>query len=79
MKLKVDLTEPEINSIEELAVCWTLCPEHKKESLTEVECFKATQDCLKCVKINKALRLKALHAWSKLAHAYNLARTGKCC
>ena len=77
MKIKVDITNKELDAIENLLICWNLCDKHKMLT-DELDMFKATQNCPKCLKLNKKLRSKAIHAWSKMVHAYEISRYGKC-
>ena len=77
MKITVNITQPELNAIEDIAVCWNLCDKHKKLD-SEIEMFKASNECKDCIEIQRKLTSKAMNAWSKMVHAYNIARYGKC-
>lgn len=71
VKIKADVTSKELNAMEDLTVCWNLCDKHKSLlNVSEEELFGFTQNCRKCAKINKELRNKTLHLWSKLVTAY---------
>ena len=71
VEIKVNVTNKELDALEDLIVCWNLCDKHKKViNATEEERFAFTQNCKKCEKINKELRGKSLHLWSKLVTAY---------
>lgn len=80
MKLKnVEITNIELDAIEDLATVWILCKKHRAiESKTDIEIYRIQQECDDCIKIGNMTRSRALHVWSKLVHAYNIAKNGKC-
>lgn len=80
VKVTVELTNKELDAMENLAVAWNLCDKHKRVfNASEEAYFKFTQTCRKCIKINQEIRGKTLHLWSKLVTAYMKAteRKGK--
>ena len=71
VEVKVNITNKELDALEDVIVCWNLCKKHNAvHDATEEEMFAFTQNCKKCEKLNKELRGKALHLWSKLVTAY---------
>jgi len=71
VKVTVEVTNKELDAMEDLAVAWNLCDKHKRiHNASEEQNFKFTQTCKKCVKINKEVRGKTLHLWSKLVTGY---------
>lgn len=72
VKVTVNVTNPELDALEDLAVCWNLCNKHNSQTLgrTEEEIFAFTQNCKKCGEINRKLRKTCLHLWCKLVDAY---------
>lgn len=78
---KVEITSQELSALEDLAVAWILCKKHNAASVnkSDVEIFKMQNSCRACTKLFKQNRNHALHLWSKLIHAYEIARNGKCC
>ncbi len=71
VKVTVEVTNKELDVMEDLAVAWNLCNKHKiVHDASEEENFRFTQTCKKCVKINKEIRGKTLHLWSKLVTGY---------
>ncbi len=82
VKIKnLEVTNPELDALEDLIVAWNLCKKHNRESMgkSEVEIFKMQDSCKACENEVKKIRNKSLHLWSKLIHAYEIARRGKCC
>lgn len=78
--VKVDVTNPELNALEDLAVVWTLCKKHTGIiNASDDDYWKFTRTCKKCIELNKKIRNKALHLWSKLVTAYqnSTAKGGK--
>ena len=71
VKLTVEVTNKELDAMEDLAVKSNLCNKHKHiHNASEEQNFKFTQTCKKCVKINKEIRGKTLHLWSKIVTSY---------
>lgn len=77
VRVEADISNAELDAIEDLAVAWNLCDKHNAAIATEDERWLFTQECKKCSKINRKLRCKVLHAWSKLVTAYEKARINK--
>lgn len=74
VKLIVDVTNKELDDLEDLIVAWNLCDKHKAQwNASEEDYFKFTQTCKKCIKINKIIHGRTLHLWSKLVTAYEKA------
>ena len=81
MKIKnVEVTKPELDALEDLAVVWILCKKHNAKSYgkSDVEIYKMQDSCKACRKEVKTASNRALHLWSKLVHAYEIARKGYC-
>ena len=71
VKITVEVTNKELNALENLTISWNLCKKHKSIiNASEEEYFKFTQNCKKCAEINKEIRNKTLHLWSKMVTAY---------
>lgn len=82
MKIKgLEVTKPELDALEEVAIFWILCKKHNPQShgKSEVEIFKMQNSCKACTKEKKIAQERAVHLWSKLTHEYYMARDGKCC
>lgn len=82
MKIKeIEITNPELDALEDLTVAWNLCKKHnaKIHGKSDIEIYKMQNSCKACQKEMKTIRKRTLHLWSKLVHAYCLARYGKCC
>ena len=77
-KVTVGVTKKELDDLENLSVAWNLCDKHKSAlQATEEDRFRFTQECKKCLKINKEISSRTLHLWSKLVTAYLKANKGK--
>lgn len=71
MKVTIDITQKELNALEDQTVCWNLCKEHNGIiNATDEEFFAFTLHCPKCKKVNRMLRKSNLHLWVKLVDAY---------
>lgn len=78
VELIVNVTNKELDFLEDLVVAWNLCDKHNSIiNASEADRWKFTQTCKKCVKINKELRNNTLHLWSKLVTAYEKSRKNK--
>jgi len=80
VKAVVDVSNKELDAMENLAIAWNLCDTHKRVfNASEEDLFRFTQTCRKCIKINKETSGRTLHLWSKLVTAYLKAtkRKGK--
>ena len=80
MRISVDVTNPELDAMVDLILCWNLCDRHKKKTLRktkEAQIWQWTQTCKACIEINKQLRKKTRHLWSKLIDAYLNTKNGK--
>ncbi|MFH1390947.1 MAG: hypothetical protein ABIH20_01410 [Candidatus Diapherotrites archaeon] len=78
VELVINVTNKELDSLEDLVVAWNLCDRHKSIiNASEDELWKFTQTCKKCVKINKELRNITLNLWSKLVTSYEKSRKNK--
>jgi len=75
----VEITNPELDAMEDLIVAWTLCKKHNLQTRdkSQVEIYKMQHDCKQCQKEVKKIRNRSLHLWSKLVQAYEKARDGK--
>lgn len=78
--IDIEVTNPELDALEDLAVAWILCKKYNAQTLNknEVEIYKIQNSCKACQKEVKIRRSRSLHLWSKLVHAYEIARHGKC-
>jgi hypothetical protein len=71
VKVMVQVTQKELDNLEDLVTAWNLCDKHKAVyNASEEELFGFTQNCRACIKINKEVRGISLHLWSKLVTAY---------
>lgn len=71
VKVSLEVTNPELDALEDSIVAWNLCKKHNaKTDATEDDRWKFTQTCKACIQINKKIRNKSLHLWSKLVTAY---------
>ncbi len=71
VQITLEVTNPELNDLEDLIVCWNLCDKHKQKiNARDEDYFRFTQSCKKCLKINRKIKSKSLHLWSKLVTAY---------
>lgn len=69
-KVTAEITNKELDAMEDLAVAWNLCNKHKAMlGATEEDNFRFTQECKKCLKINKEISGTTLHLWAKLVTA----------
>jgi hypothetical protein len=76
VKLTVDITKGELDTMEDYIVAWNLCKKHTAVPTTsEDERWRFTQTCKKCIKINKEFRNKMLDLWIKLCRAYDKNRS----
>jgi len=75
MRIEVDITDKELNALEDILICWNLCPKHKK-CKTEKEMAIATVECKNCIKEYEKLHKLAWAAEAKLWMAY-LKKVGK--
>ena len=71
VRLIVKVSKNELDGLEDLIVAWNLCKKHNAIiAASDDEYWKFTQTCKACQKINKDIRNKSLHLWSKLVSAY---------
>jgi len=72
VEVTVNVTNPELDALEDFVVCWNLCDKHNAQTLdkTDEEIYAITLKCKKCEEINRKLRGKCLHLWCKLIDAY---------
>lgn len=81
VKIKnVEITNPELDAVEDLIVAWTLCKKHTCQTTgkSQVEIYKMQYSCKQCQKEVNKIKNRSLHLWKKLVHAYETARYGKC-
>ncbi len=75
VKLTVEVSNKELDALEDLIVAWNLCKKHNATiDSDEDDRWRFTQTCPECIAINRLLRSKALHLWSKLVTAYDKPR-----
>ena len=79
VKITVNVTNNELDALENQTLCWNLCNKHKAVlDASEEKMFEFAQTCKKCLKINQELTNTNLHLWSKLVTAYLKAtKSGK--
>ncbi len=71
----VEVSGKELDALEDLAVAWNLCQKHNSLlNASEDDRWRFTQNCKKCIAVNKKIRIKVLHLWSKLATSYDKSR-----
>jgi glucosamine 6-phosphate synthetase-like amidotransferase/phosphosugar isomerase protein len=72
MKITLNVTEKELDMLEEYITCWLLCNKHKKEYLhsSDEEIYQIQHSCKACMKIRMKNYRNALHLWSRLCDAY---------
>ncbi|MEK6942424.1 MAG: hypothetical protein AABW85_06210 [archaeon] len=74
VKVSVQITQKELDYLENKAICWNHCNKHKGVlNATEEELFRFTQECKRCLKINRQISSSCLHLWAKLMTAYQKA------
>lgn len=79
VKIIADVTNPELDALEDVITVYLLCKKHSKRITSDWrELDRYQYNCKNCLKeLNKA-RKKALGLWSNLVHAYTISRYGKC-
>ncbi len=78
MKVTLNVSNNELDALEDQTMCWNLCGKHKRFlEASEADRFNFTQDCRKCRKNNKEIHGIVLHLWSKLVTAYQNASKRK--
>jgi len=78
VKVTVEVTNKELDNLEDFIVCWNLCKKHNcMPGTTEEEKFRFTRECRECKRINKEMRNNSLHLWSRLVTAYDKGRKGR--
>ncbi|GEM_PF-2454051 len=79
VKITVNITNPELDAMEDVITVYILCKKHSKNLTLDYNRLLHFQyNCKNCLKELKKAKSKALHLWSKLVHAYNISRYGKC-
>ena len=73
MKITANVTNSELDALEDYLVCYNLCPIHHKKTIgaTDEQLDEWQNKCPKCIEERKKLFSKSLHLWSKLVHAYD--------
>lgn len=76
MKITVDVTNPELDSLEDVLTAWNLCPRHVEKSATAGQKVRLgwQYTCGDCKRTLDARIDKSLHLWSKLCRAYDSPR-----
>ena len=78
VKVTLDITNKELDAMEDSILVWNLCRKHKSMvGATEEDRFRFTQTCKACKRIENGKRDKAVHLWSKLTTAYYDSRKKK--
>lgn len=69
----VDVTNPELDALEDVLVSWNLCSGHLNRVVgADPEQIAAWQyGCKKCLRVHRALVDRSLKLWSKLCRAYD--------
>ncbi len=71
VKVALQVTNKELDALENLTVAWNLCDKHKAMlDASEEDNFRFTQTCKKCIRINGEMGNKTLHLRSNLVTAY---------
>ena len=73
MKLTVDVTNPELDALEDVLTAWNLCPSHTQAtSGVSYRRIAAWQyGCPRCKRLLDTRVDKSLKMWSKLCSAYD--------
>ena len=78
VKVAVQVTNPELDAMEDQIVAWNLCKKHQAIwRASEDDRWRFTQTCKACLEVGKEIRRKSLHLWAKLVTAYEKARKPK--
>ena len=75
MRLTVEVTNPELDALEDVLTVWNLCPRHTLPHSTTRQRVLWQNECPRCSKILLAKVDKSLALWSRLCRAYDLPRS----
>ncbi|MBI4214719.1 hypothetical protein HY546_01870 [archaeon] len=70
VKITINVSNKELDNLEDFIVCWNLCRKHNATDASEEEQFRFTQTCRNCARINSNMKRKAIDLWIKLVKAY---------
>ncbi len=72
-KVSINVTNNELEALEDALVAWTLCKKHNRDvwNKTQIETFSIQSKCKACTRANKAVQRKAIGVMSKLFRAYD--------
>ena len=75
VRITINITNPELNALEDFIVAWNLCNKHTAIlNSSEEDNFRFTKKCKKCIRKNKKIRHQTLHLWRKMVIAYDKKR-----
>ncbi len=72
----IEVTNPELNALEDLIFAWILCRKHlvKSANKDDVEIFKMQNSCKTCRKEKDRIKKRCFRLWKKLVRAYDKVR-----
>lgn len=73
MKLTVDVTNPELDALEDVLTVWNLCSSHSASSprMSQRRIAAIQYSCPNCHRLLRTRVDKSLKLWSKLVAAYD--------
>jgi len=73
VKLTIDVTNPELDALEDVLTVWSLCPSHLRSSpgATESRVAAWQYGCPRCRRLLRVRVGKNLKLWTKLCTAYD--------
>ncbi len=73
MKLTVDITNPELDALEDVLTVWSLCAAHRASSprMSQPRLAAVQYSCPDCHRLLQTRVDKSLKLWSKLVNAYD--------
>ena len=72
-RISVEVTNPELDALEDVLTVWLLCDRHKARGVkaTQVQIAGWQRGCKKCNETDQKECKRALRLWSKLAGQYD--------
>lgn len=73
VKLTVDVTNPELDALEDVLTVWNLCPTHSAASTraTERRVVGWQYGCVRCQRARAERLARCMRLWTKLSRAYD--------
>jgi len=71
MRLTVEVTNPELDALEDVLAVWNLCPRHVVATSSRRQKSIWQSECPECRKIRAVKVEKSLVLWSRLCRAYD--------